>query len=69
MTLGQGCGIPDYISGPQITELQIEFKYQHSYIVGSGPGVIEVVNAVDTSNDPWGGEKFSTPGTASRLAE
>jgi len=38
--------------GPQITELQFEIKYQHSYLVGSGPGVIEVISAVDTSDDP-----------------
>jgi len=46
--------MPNYISGPQITELQFEFKYQHSYLVESGPGVIEVVNAVHTSTDTTG---------------
>jgi len=29
-------------------------RYQHSYLVGSGPGVIEVVNAVHTSTDTTG---------------
>jgi len=52
ITLDYGIGIPDYISGPRITEVQFQFKYQHSYIVGSGPGVIEAVYAVDTSTDP-----------------
>jgi len=53
LDIGKSCG-NYWFTGPQITEVQFEFKYQHSYLVGSGPGVIEVVNAVDTSNDPWG---------------
>jgi len=58
LDIGKSCG--DYwFTGPQITEVQFEFEYQHSFIVGSGPGVIEVVNAVDTSNDPWGVERSS----------
>jgi len=68
ITLDYGIGIPDYISGPRITEVQFQFKYQHSYIVGSGPGVIEAVYAVDTSTDPgddnilsysWNGQPIS----------
>jgi len=55
--------------GPQIIELQFEIEYQHSYIVGSGPWAVEVVNAVDTSNDPrnynrvqysWDGQPVSS---------
>jgi len=54
ITIDAGVTSPWHNSGPQITEAQFEFKYQHSYLVGSGPGVIEAVYAVDTSNDPRG---------------
>jgi len=54
ITLDHGIEISWFNGGPQITEVQFGFKYQHSYLVGSDPGVIEVISTVDTSNDPWG---------------
>jgi len=39
--------------GPQITEVQFEFKYQHSYVIGRD-SYIEVVNAVSIFREPRG---------------
>jgi len=52
ITLEKGVESPWFNGGPQIIEVQFGFKYQDSYVTGSG-SYIEVVNAVDTSNDPY----------------